>query len=573
VRHDHLVFLLSLAVLLGGARALGGLCERFGIPAVAGELFAGVVLGKTLLGRVAPGVFGWLFPGGAPQTLLGGYSTIAAVLLLVVAGLEIDLRVVRQAGRVVVLTGLFGVAVPLFGGFGLGALLPDGALADPSRRTLHTAFLGIALSISALPVIARTLLDLGLMKTDLGLIVLSAAVLSDLVGWTGFSLLSSQMSTDAPSAARIAASLGLTVAFVVLSLVLVRPVVDRLLARMDAPEDAANGRVLAVLMVAALLGAAATEALGMHPVFGGFVIGVAVGQSRHLREHTRHIVASGVTSIFTPVFFATMALRFDFGAALDLPLIAAVLTVACVAKILGATLGARLGRVAWREAFAIGFGLNSRGAMEILLAQLALEAGIINVRLFAALVIMAVVTSLMSGPALRRLLRGAPSPIAVLLRAGVIDLAPTARTREELIGALCEALALQLDRVALGPVWAERVLERERGAGTGVGDGLALPHAEVEELDRPAIAFARIPAGIDFDAPDGEPARLVFLMLQPPRRYGDALKLLSSLARLLTQPAVRRGLAEATTVAAVLATIDQADGGAPPSVVRAARPA
>jgi mannitol/fructose-specific phosphotransferase system IIA component (Ntr-type) len=161
----------------------------------------------------------------------------------------------------------------------------------------------------------------------------------------------------------------------------------------------------------------------------------------------------------------------------------------------------------------------------------------------------------------------------VLLRAGVIDLAPTARTREELIGALCEALALQLDQVALGPVWAERVLSRERGAGTGVGDGLALPHAEVEELDRPAIAFARIPAGIDFDAPDGEPARLVFLMLQPPRRYGDALKLLSSLARLLTQPAVRRGLAEATTVAAVLATIDQADGGAPPSVVRAARPA
>ncbi|MFT3769945.1 MAG: cation:proton antiporter [Minicystis sp.] len=572
MHHDQLVFLLSLAVLLGVARALGELCQRARIPAVAGELAAGLLLGKTVLGRIAPGAYAWLFPSGAPQTLLGGYATIAAVLLLVVAGLEIDLRVIREAGRVVVLTGIFGVAVPVIFGLGLGAILPDAALADPSRRALHTAFLGIALSISALPVIARTLLDLGLMKTDFGLIVLAAAVLSDLAGWTGFSLLSAQMSTaQSGGPARIAASLGLTIAFVVAALLFVRPVVDRLLARMDTPEDAANGRVLALMMVAALLGAAVTEALGMHPVFGGFVIGVAVGQSRHLREHTRHIVSAGVTSIFTPVFFATMALRYDFGAAIDVPLIAIVMVVACASKILGATLGARLGKVAWRESFAIGFGLNSRGAMEILLARIALEAGIINLRMFAALVIMALGTSLMSGPALTRLLRSAPSPIAKLLRAGVIELDPQAANRDELITALARALAARLDRPELGPAWAERILARERNAGTGVGDGVALPHAEVEEIDRPALAFARIPGGIDFDAPDGEPARLVFLMLLPPRKYGDALKLLSSLARLLTQPAVRRGLVAASNDEAVLATINSASGTAPASVIAAAR--
>jgi Kef-type K+ transport system membrane component KefB/mannitol/fructose-specific phosphotransferase system IIA component (Ntr-type) len=570
VRHDHLVFLLSLALLLGVARALGELCQRLRVPAVAGELLAGVLLGKTVLGRAAPAAYGWLFPTGAPATLIGGYATLAAVMLLVVAGLEIDLRVVRQSGRVVLLTALLGVALPLAAGLGLGQLLPDALLADPSRRPLHTAFLGIALSISALPVIARTLLDLGLMKTDLGLIVLSVAVVSDLVGWTGFSLLTAQMGTAEVGSARLAASLGLTVAFVVAALLVVRPIADRLLLAMDAPDDAANGRVLALLMVAALLGAAATEALGMHPIFGGFIIGLAVGQSRHLREHTRQILSAGVTSIFTPVFFASMALRFDFSQALDLPLILAVLAVACVAKILGAALGARLGKAAWREAFAIGFGLNSRGAMEILLAQLALEAGIINVRVFAALIIMAVVTSLMSGPAMARLVRSSTSPVSALLRAGVIELAPSAGGREELIGDLARALAQRLGKPDLGPVFAERVLERELRAGTGVGDGIALPHAEVEGLDRPLLAFACVRRGIDFDAPDGEPARLVFLMLMPARQYATALKLLSSLARLLTQPAVREGLLAAASPDAVLATVDHGVGE-PPSLRGAAR--
>ncbi|APR79538.1 PTS system, fructose-specific IIA component [Minicystis rosea] len=572
MHHEQLVFLLSLAILLGVARLMGDLCQRVRIPAVAGELLTGVLLGKTILGRVAPGAYAWLFPPGLPQTLLGGYATIAAVLLLVVAGMEIDLRIVRQSGRIVILTSLFGVAVPFLLGIGLGNVLPDADLANPAQRGLHTAFLGIALSISALPVIARTLIDVGLMKTDLGLIILSAAVIDDLLGWTGFSILSGQMrSAHVGGLTPALRALALTVGFVAVVLIVVRPLLDRLLSRMNTAEDAFNGRMLALLMVAALFGASATEAMGMHPVFGGFVVGIALGDSRHLSHHTRGILSAGVTSIFTPVFFASMALRFDFATALDLPLIVGVFAIACIAKIIGCAVGARICGVAWRESFAIGFGLNSRGAMEILLARLALDAGIISVRVFAALVIMALGTSLMSGPALSRLIRGAPSPIAKLLGAGVVDLDPVAASREDIIHALTRALAERLGRPALGPAWAERVLARERNAGTGVGDGVALPHAEIDEIDRPALAFARIPGGLDFDARDGEPARLVFLMLLPPRNYGDALKLLSSLARLLTQPAVRRGLREATTTEAVLSSINNATGTAPGSVIAAAR--
>jgi Kef-type K+ transport system membrane component KefB len=560
VHHDVILFLLALAVLLGSARLFGEISRRIGFPAVAGEILSGILIGKTVLGRIAPGAFAWLFPEGPPRTLLSGYTTVAVMLLLVVAGLEIDLSVVRKSGPVVLATSAFGIVVPFILGYGVGLLLPDSDLADPTRRGLHAAFLGIALSISALPVIAKTLLDLGLMKTDLGIIILSSAVFDDIIGWTGFSVLSRQFSSHADAApGRIIVSVLLTLGFVTVVLLVVRPVVDRILARMSSSSDAESGRVLSLIMVLALFGGAATEALGMHAVFGAFVMGIAIGDSSRLREHTRQILADFVSYVFTPVFFATMALRLDFVAAFDLRLVVIVLAIACVAKVVGCAAGARLTGVALREAAAIGFGMNSRGAMEILLAMLAREAGIINDQLFVALVLMAVATSMISGPALIRLLRPASSPIAALLRAGVVNLAPPSRTREELIGALTAALAARLDRGADSERFAAKVLEREALAGTGVGDGIAFPHAEVEGLTQPTLAFARLLDGLDFDAPDGEKVHLVFLLLTPPRDYDHELQILSAMARLLTREQVRRDLLSAPDEAAVIATIEHAD--------------
>ncbi len=569
MHHDVLLFLLGLAVLLGVARILGEVCRRWGFPAVAGEIVAGVVLGKTLLGRCAPGAFAWLFPDGAARTMLTGYTTVAVMLLLVVAGLEVDLTVVRKSGRVVLITSVLGLVVPFVLGYGAGFLLPSGDLPDPSRRGLHAAFLGIALSISALPVIAKTLLDLGLMKTDLGLVILSSAVFNDLVGWMAFSVLSQQFVPGGGETSAVLRSLLLTAGFVGLVLVVVRPIADRLLLRLQGTDEAASGRVLSMIMVLALLGASVTQALGMHPVFGGFVVGIAVGDSSRLREHTRQILHDFVSYVFTPVFFATMALRYDFAAAFDPGLVALVLGIACVAKILGCAVGARLAGVAWREAFAIGFGMNSRGAMEILLALLALDAGIIRQQLFVALVVMAVVTSLISGPALVRLLRPSSSPIVALLRDGEIALDPPgAPGREALLAVLAGALAARVGRPADADRFTAQVLLRERLASTGVGDGVAFPHAEVAGLTGPCLAFARLDHGIDCDAPDGQPVRLVFLLLMPPREYDLQLQLLSAMARLMTREDVRRGLLAARVKDDVIHLL--AGAGRSPASIRAA---
>lgn len=555
---DVYIFLLSLAVLLGVARLFGEGASRLGWPKVVGEIIAGVFIGKTVLGRFAPETFAWLFPTGPAATMLVGYKTVAVVLLLVVAGLEIDLTTIRRSGRAVFITSLLGALIPFILGYTSGLLLPDHYLADPGRRGLHAAFLGIALAISALPVITRTLMDLGLMKSEIGLLVLSSAVVDDIVGWICFSVLAREFgASGATDLRRVGISIALIIGFVGVTLAVIRPVVDRWLRAMEPSPDepASTTRVLSMVIVLALLGAAATEALGIHPVFGGFVMGLAIGDSPRLREHTRHVLQDFVTSIFTPVFFATMALRYDFVAAFDPALVALVLVIACVAKVVGCALGAKLARVGNREALAIGFGMNSRGAMEILLAVIALEAKIIHEAMFVALVVMAIATSLISGPAMARLLRATPSPIQKLLRAGAIRVPLAAASRKEAITELAAALAYKLGRSADSARFAEAVLAREEMSGTGVGEGVAFPHAEIEGLSAPTLAFGRSASGLDFDAPDGDPATLIFLMLTPKADYTGSLHLLAGMARLLARPDVRAKLLSAGDPAAVLAAL------------------
>jgi Kef-type K+ transport system membrane component KefB len=421
--HDtkFLVFLLSLGLLFGSARLIGGLVARLGFPAVVGEIFAGVLIGKTVLGRFWPGAFDWLFGDGPANVMLQGYKLVAVVLLLSVAGLEIEGSALRRRGgalRALAFTCLFSATVPFAFGYGAGLLLPDQYLPDPSQRSFHAVLFGVALAISALPVITRTLMDLGLLKSDIGVLVLSAAVMDDLVGWICFSALVREMgSSGAGKGNSILLSIAVTTGFMAAALVVLRPIVDRWLRAIERTtgDRPPTARALSMIVILAMLGATATESLGIHAVFGGFVIGLAIGNSPHLRPHTRHVLQDCVISLFTPIFFATMALRYDFVASFDPVLVAIVIAIATFAKIAGSTLGARLGGITGRRALAVGFGLNSRGAMEILLASIALDARMINEKMFVALVIMATTTSLISGPAMAWLLRTAPHQMPPLL--------------------------------------------------------------------------------------------------------------------------------------------------------------
>jgi Kef-type K+ transport system membrane component KefB/mannitol/fructose-specific phosphotransferase system IIA component len=546
--HEVLVFLLSLAILLGAARVLGELARAIGLPLVIGEIVAGIVLGPTALGRLSPGIHEWLFGGAGPQKMLGAYTSVAVVLLLVVSGLEVELDIVKRRGRSALLTSILGILLPLGGGILLGYLLPDSDLVQPDHRTLFALFIGVALSISALPVIAKTLLDLGLFKTEVGLLVMAAAMVNDLVGWLGFSVLVGPMQGGVVKLRGVALSVSLTIGFVAACLLIGRRAVDRLFARIEGEPGHAPGRLLSVVILLALFGAAATQAIGIHAVFGGFVVGVMVGDSQKLRTRTRVVIADFVMNIFAPVFFASLGLRVDFVHFFDLRLCVLVFTIATLAKVIGCTAGARFGGLPWKESAAVGFGLNARGAMEIVLALVALDAGLIKEQLFVALVVMALGTSLLSGPVMKRLLyaRVPEEEVVALLRRGAFVTALKATTPEEAIYELVRSLGSVLAGVKRDT--REAVLERERTAPTGLGDEVAIPHAAVEGLLTPVLALGLSRQGIDFDASDGRPARLVFLLLVPVKAYEQEVRILASIARAVFDEQARSAILQAGTL-------------------------
>ena len=544
--HDTLVFLLSLAALLASARLLGEVARWLGMPLVVGEIAAGILLGPTVMGRAAPGARAWLFPSGPPQAMIGGYTTVAVVLLLVAIGVEVDLGLLRRRGRSAALTGFLGLALPFVSGVARGFLLPGSDLVDPSRRTTFALFLGVALSISALPVIAKTLLDLGLFKTDVGLLVMAAATIDDLAGWLALSLLLGPVRGGGVDVLAFARTVLFAATFTAVLLLAGRRVIDAVLERVDRAAPAASGRVLSVIILLALIGAAVTQAIGLHAIFGGFVVGLTVGESSRITERTRVAIEDFVFNVFAPVFFASIGLRVDFAAAFDLRLVVLVFALATVPKLLGCTVGARIGGMKWRQATAVGFGMNARGAIGIVLADLAHEAGLLTDQIFVALVVMALATSLVSGPAMKRLLYGEEpdEDVVTLLRRGAFVSELHAHTPSEAIAELVRALGSLL--TGMKRLARDAVLERELVAATGLGDEVAIPHAAVEGLDKPLLALGRSTHGIDFDAPDGRPARFVFLLLIPPKEYENEVRILASIARATYDARARADLVAAS---------------------------
>jgi Kef-type K+ transport system membrane component KefB/mannitol/fructose-specific phosphotransferase system IIA component (Ntr-type) len=550
--HDVLVFLLALAVLLASARFLGELARGVRLPLVVGEMAAGILLGPSGLGRVAPEVHRWLFAPGPPESMVGGYTTVAVVLLLVRVGMGVDLDIVRRRGRSALATGLLGIAFPLVGGVALGLLLPDSDLVDPSRRAIFALLLGIALSISALPVIAKTVLDLGLFKSDVGLLVMAAAMIDAVLGWLALSLILGPIRGSTFDAGSFVRTVVLGGIFVASTLVGGRRLIDWVLGRLARDGEGALGRVLSLVIVLALLGATATQAIGLHAVLGGFVVGLTIGRAGRVNARTRTVLEDLVAYVFAPVFFASIGLRIDFVSAFDLRLCLIVFVVATVPKLVGCTLGSRIGsgpaggRLGWREAAAVGVGMNARGAMGVILATIARGAGLLNDPMFVALVVMALATSLTSGPAMRWLLyRQEPEEdVVTLLRRGAFVSELRSHTPTEAIGELVRALgSLLAGRKRMA---REAVLERERVASTGLGDEVAIPHAAVEGLEKPLLALGRAPHGIDFDAPDGRPARVVFLLLIPPQAYDEEIRILASIARATFGAHAREDLAAAS---------------------------
>jgi Kef-type K+ transport system membrane component KefB len=391
--------LLDVAVILVAARAGAVLFERFGQPAVIGEIVAGLALGPTLLGALPGDPSSELFPADA-LAVLKLIGQIGLVLFMFTVGWDLDLRVVRRREGAAAAVSIASIVLPFALGLGLAVHLhPDHDVVAGTEVPFwpFALFLGASLALTAFPVLARILQETRLAATPLGTLVLTAAAVDDLVGW---SILAVALAVLASSGAweyvRIVVESALFVAAIVF---VVRPALRALL------RDPTPAREALVLPVA-LVGAYATEAIGIHAVFGAFLVGTAMPRppdENDLIEFRRRL--SPTVAFLAPIYFVTSGMAVDIPGlrAGDLADFVLILTAACAGKFLGAFGAARAAGIETRESAAVGVLMNTRGLIEIVLLTVARDQGLIDDRLFTMLALMAIVTTLLTSPTLRRI--------------------------------------------------------------------------------------------------------------------------------------------------------------------------
>jgi Kef-type K+ transport system membrane component KefB/nucleotide-binding universal stress UspA family protein len=401
IAHNALsLLILQLVVIIGLSRLIGRGARWLGQPMVIAEVLAGILLGPSMLGWLAPGVMGALFPDDA-MPVLRMLSQLGPILFMFLIGLELDPRVLRGQGRASLFISHTSILVPFALG-ALAALVLHPRLSDPSVPFLSfVLFMGAAMSVTAFAVLARILSEHGLLRSKVGMLALTCAAVDDVTAWCLLAFVVSLVrASDLLHA-------GYTTLFALLyigfMLVVVRPFLARLGARVANKEGLTQNVVAATLMML-LASAWATERIGIHALFGAFLFGLIIPKQGGLADALAEKLEDVVVVMILPVFFAYSGLRTQVGlleGATDWALCGLILLVACVGKFGGTTLAARLTGMRWREAGALGILLNTRGLIELIVLNVGLDLGVISPKLFTMMVIMALVTALMTSPLLR----------------------------------------------------------------------------------------------------------------------------------------------------------------------------
>jgi Kef-type K+ transport system membrane component KefB/nucleotide-binding universal stress UspA family protein len=398
------IFIAELGLLLLVGRLMGEAARRLGQPPVMGQLVGGVLLGPSLFGWLWPSAQHALFPDSTAQkSMLDAVSQLGILMLLLLTGMETDLQLVRRVGRAAITAAIAGVALPFVCGFALGEWLPAALLPKPDARLVTAIFLGTALSISSVKIVAMVVREMNFMRRDLGQIIVASAILEDTIGWVIIAIafgLASAGAIDLWSAGR--AVFG-TALFMLASFTVGRPIVFGLI-RWTNDHFASDFPVITVILLIMVAMALATQLIGVNTVLGAFVAGILIGESPILTRHIDEALRGLIVALFMPVFFGLAGLRADLTVLRhgDLALLAVgLILIASIGKFVGAFLGGKIGGLSRAESLALGCGMNARGSTEVIVATIGLSMGVLNQNLFTLIVTMAVVTTLAMPPMLR----------------------------------------------------------------------------------------------------------------------------------------------------------------------------
>jgi len=400
--------------MLFTALILGQLAQKLGQPSVLGELIGGIIIGPTILKSIAPFLYNDLFPTGTRLTSeLNGFIQFGMIIFMFAAGLEVNLKFTWKKRKPVFFTSLFGIIVP----FSLGVLMVfcvnlQGSKNISVNQWIYALFIGTALSISALPVILKTLMDLKMLKSEVGIVILSSATINDLFGWTIFACLISVIKSEQIIISTIVFSI-LKVVILILIIVIVSKIFGGFIKLKNKFFENTSS-FIGVSIVFVLFISALAEKFGIHYFFAAFLLGTMLRKYYRINGSSSCFTINEIAlGFFAPLYFVSIGLKVDFISKFDLTLVLLVLMIACIGKIAGSGIGAFVGGMDFKHSLCVGFGMNSRGAIEIIVASTALELKIIDPKIFVALVIMAIITSLISGPSIKRILKNDKNQIGV----------------------------------------------------------------------------------------------------------------------------------------------------------------
>jgi Kef-type K+ transport system membrane component KefB/nucleotide-binding universal stress UspA family protein len=409
--HTTAIFVAELIVLLLCGRLLGEAMSRVGQPAIFGQLLAGVLLGPSMFGALLPEARHMLFPDTpALKSMIAAISQTGILLLLLLTGMETNLALVKRRRRAVVSTSLSGIAIPFACGVALAYLLPASLMPMPGARLVTALFLGTALSVASVKIVAMVLMEVGAIRRDLGQLILSTAILDDTIAWVLVAVIAGIAARGEVSLTGVGMTLLGVAIFLGLSLTFGRRIVAQVIRwsndtlRIELP-------VMTAILVVMLAMALTTDLIGVHMELGAFVAGMLVGQSPILTEQIESQLRGFIVAFFSPVFFAVAGLGMDLTTLAHPSLLLvtlAMILVASVGKFAGALMGGRIGGLTGLESMALATGLNARGSTEVIIASVGLSMGALNNELYTMIVAMAVVTTMIMPPSLRWVLARVP---------------------------------------------------------------------------------------------------------------------------------------------------------------------
>jgi len=537
------------------SKLAGQLLARFKQSSVTGEVLVGLILGPAIFGKYLPQYQSILFPKDAIQsTMLETVAWVGNFYLLMETGLDVNFsRIWKQKGQASIIA-LSDMIIPFLIVIIPAYLLPDIFLVDPSKRFIFSCFIAVTMTISALPVVVRIMHDLNILKTDTGFLIISALTLNDVVGWVIFTIILGIFGQSVFSFLSVFKLIILTIAFTVLSFTLFRKLVNQAMAFVHEKFGGDTGLKTSFIFIVGMIFGALTLQIGIHSLFGFFIAGIILGESKHFSQNDRHVINRLVHSVFVPIFFANIGLHLDIVRSFDWRLVLFFLAIGILARFTGAYVGARISGQNKSNLATIAICHTAGGEMHIIVALLALSSGLITDSIFIGIVVASILTTIIIGPWLSyNLSRKRQNLLNVLFNVDSVFLNRNYSTRSELIEGMGNEIAA---RLKLSPEHVlQEIQSREEQMSTALGNGVAFPHARLKDLSQPHIIFVRNDQGLDWDSMDGKPVSLVFFILTPEENPTIQLYILQTLAKALSDAGIKEILTTSRSVEDVIAVL------------------